>query len=329
MKITVVTPLYNAAPYIAQTVESVLAQTHPEVEHIVVDDGSTDRSADIVERTFTRASDEKNVQTYLLRQQNRGVAAARNRGAAEAGPDSQYVLFLDADDVLLPDALGRLAGYLEAHPEAGVVACASVKIDAGGHPLGRTTRTMESGHSSMRMVPSRFGVQFLPDTDPRTPLTAILSGYHGFIPSCALIRRSVLDDTPGFDEDFGQPWEDNDLFVHLALRSEVHYLPERLVHYRQHDQQSTRDREKNQRQEHKFRRKWASPGTLNLAPAQHQALTEALHFWEYRAKSVGGLQTAVRLFREGDLRRALLFLGGALRRYPRSLHRRYGSFRTK
>jgi hypothetical protein len=65
-----------------------------------------------------------------------------------------------------------------------------------------------------------------------------------------------------------------------------------------------------------------------LSPAQHQALTEALHFWEYRAKSVGGLQTAFRLFREGDLRRAVLFLGGALRRYPRSLYRRYGAFRT-
>lgn len=319
-KVTVVTPLYNGESFVGETIESVLGQTHSQVEHIVVDDGSTDRSAEVVE---TLARTHPTLQ--LIRQENRGVAAARNRGARAAPPESEYLLFLDADDLLVPEMLSRLAGYLTSHPRASVVCCASAKIDASGRPLGNTARHVESDRSAMRLAPSRFGTKLLPDTEPCTPLTSILTGYHGFIPSCALIRRSVFDATPGFDEDFGQPWEDNDLFVHLALRGEVHYLPERLVSYRQHNRQSTADTPRNQHQEYKFRQKWGAPDAMPLSPDQRRSLTDALHFWEYRAKPIAGFETAFRLFGEGDFRGALQFFGGALSRYPRSLFRRYGT----
>ncbi len=319
-KVSVVTPLYNGERFIEETIDSVLRQTHPHVEHVVVDDGSTDRSAEIVAK---RAM--KHPTLRFIQQENQGVAAARNRGARAARPESDYLLFLDSDDLLASDMLSRLTTYLAARPTVGVVFCTYTKIDSNGHPLESTARHGESNRSALRLAPSPFGVRLLPDTEPQTPLTSILSGYHGFIPSSGLIHRSIFEATPGFDEDFGQPWEDNDLFVHLALRGEVHYLPERLVFYRQHGQQSTADTSKDEQQEHKFRQKWSSPDAIDLTPAQRRALTDALHFWKYRAGSISGFKTASRLFREGDLQEALHFFAGALRRYPRSLFRRYAA----
>jgi glycosyltransferase involved in cell wall biosynthesis len=318
MKVTVITPLYNAEAYVAETVRSVLKQTHPDVEHVVVDDGSTDRSAALV-----AAMAASHPQIRLIRQDNRGVAAARNRGAQEARPDSTYLLFLDADDVLVPEALATLAAYLDARPGAAVVFSATAKIDADGHSLGETARVIASTRSALRVAPSRFGVRFLPDAEARTPLTAILSGYHGFIPSSALIRRSVFDDTPGFDEDFGQPWEDNDLFVHLALRGDAYYLPERLVHYRQHERQSTADDALNRAQEQKFRQKWLRLDALDLSVPQRKALADALHFLHYRYASWGGMQAFRRHLAQGELLSAVRFLGGALLRYPWSVTRDY------
>jgi len=107
MKISVVIPAYNAAQYIAQAIQSVLVQTRPADEIIIVDDGSTDETADVI-RSFGD-------KVILIQQQNAGVSVARNTGInASAG---NWIAFLDADDEWLPEKLQLQCEHLEHNPE--------------------------------------------------------------------------------------------------------------------------------------------------------------------------------------------------------------------
>lgn len=108
--ISVVIPLYNKKESVAHTLECVLNQTYQEFEVVVVDDGSTDGSAKVVEGFV----DER---IRLIRQENGGVSAARNRGIKEAV--SEYVAFLDADDEWKPEHLQTLVGLMEKYPQCG------------------------------------------------------------------------------------------------------------------------------------------------------------------------------------------------------------------
>ena len=110
INISVVIPLYNKAAEIERTLRSVLAQTLSPLEIIVVDDGSTDGSAAIVERVGGE-------RVRLVHQQNRGVSAARNRGIELSR--GEYVAFLDGDDRWNPDYLQTLAAFIAKHPDCG------------------------------------------------------------------------------------------------------------------------------------------------------------------------------------------------------------------
>jgi hypothetical protein len=118
MIVSVIIPCYNAEPYVAQTIGSVLEQTRPPDEIIVVDDGSTDGSAGVI-RQF---GDE----VRLLTGRNGGASATRNRGLEQATGDT--LMFLDADDVLGPMALEALIDVLDRHPSA-VAACPWYRLD--------------------------------------------------------------------------------------------------------------------------------------------------------------------------------------------------------
>ena len=141
MKFSVIIPLYNKAPYIRKALESVLAQTYTDYELIIVDDGSTDGSAEIAEAflqdpasrlsplTSSLTSDSVPASRLsplafslrLLKQPNQGVSAARNAGVAQA--QGEYLAFLDADDWWEPTYLERMAQLIEDYPDAGLYAC--------------------------------------------------------------------------------------------------------------------------------------------------------------------------------------------------------------
>src|SRR5918995_2122102 len=104
--VTVVIPCYNQAHFLSEAIESVLAQDHPHIEVVVVDDGSTDNTAKVAARC---------PQVHLIRQHNQGLSAARNAGLESSHRD--YIVFLDADDRLLPGAVGAGLEVLRAHPE--------------------------------------------------------------------------------------------------------------------------------------------------------------------------------------------------------------------
>jgi len=106
----VIIPVYNGAHYLAQAIESVLAQTYEAIELIIIDDGSVDKSSDIA-RSF------KNIHYYY--QMNQGVAVARNAGIAVS--HGEFIAFLDQDDIWTRDKLSVQMDYLLHHPEVGGV----------------------------------------------------------------------------------------------------------------------------------------------------------------------------------------------------------------
>ena len=130
-KLSVIIPLYNKAPYIRKALESVLAQTYADYELIIVDDGSTDGSAEIAEAILQDPASRLIASSphRLIRQANSGVSAARNNGVAQAAGD--YIAFLDADDWWEPTYLERMAQLIEDYPEAGLYACNYVYYKPG------------------------------------------------------------------------------------------------------------------------------------------------------------------------------------------------------
>ncbi len=127
-KVSVIIPTYNRAQMVCEAVDSVLAQTLKDVEIIVVDDGSDDGTGEVLQERYGE-------RIRYFYQENQGRSVARNRGVrASSGP---YLLFLDSDDLLLPDALRQQTEFLDAHPEVDVVYSDGYYCDATGRPIQR------------------------------------------------------------------------------------------------------------------------------------------------------------------------------------------------
>lgn len=198
--ISVVMPLYNKEREVARAVRSVVAQSRPPLELIVVDDGSTDRSVAEVESVTSPL-------VRLVRQANGGVCAARNRGIAEAR--GQYIALLDADDAWEPDFLAEIAALIGEYPGCGIYCTAF-------HIAGRRGRLTPAPCPSERgPVGDFFG-----------------DSVHRYIaiPSAVCIPRQVLDETGGFPEGM-KIGEDLYLWILIARRHRVCFSPKRLVRY--------------------------------------------------------------------------------------------------
>lgn len=127
MKVSIVTPSYNQAPFLAETIESVLAQDYPSIEYVVVDDGSTDGSLEIARSYEDRLH-------RLVAQENAGQVAAINRGFDET--DGELMAYLNSDDTLLPGAISEMVAEFETRPELVMVYGDSVYIDAESRERG-------------------------------------------------------------------------------------------------------------------------------------------------------------------------------------------------
>lgn len=205
--VSVIVPAYNAEATIAETLASALAQTYESLEVIVVDDGSRDRTTEIVEAIAAR--DER---VRLLRQPNRGVAAARNLAIEHAR--GEYIAPLDADDLWYPEKLEAQVERLKAGGETmGMVYAWTVDVDEGGAALGATPPHHIEGDILWPLVYSNFiGCASVP-----------------------LIRRSAIEEVGLYEEGFreyGQGCEDWDLYLRLAERYTVGVVPQHLVRYR-------------------------------------------------------------------------------------------------
>ena len=126
--IAVITPCYNAAKYVRDTVASVHNQTRAPLQHILVNDASTDETPHVLEEMASAYP----VLQVVHHDENRGVAAARNTGARAVDTMVDYLCFLDADDVLHPHMLETMVQYMERHPDVGVVHCLYELVDDNG-----------------------------------------------------------------------------------------------------------------------------------------------------------------------------------------------------
>lgn len=201
--VSVVIPVHNHARFLPEALESVFRQSLQPREVIVVDDGSTDGTGEVL-RTYAG-------RIRLLRQANRGVAAARNAGAVAAS--GELLAFLDADDVWHASKLERQAVGFSTDPELGLVHCGVEEVDAQGRLLRTRLDGME-GWVSREMLLFRRGV--------------ILGGG-----SAAVVVRAVFESVGGFDEGLSTS-ADWDLYYRIAERCRVGFVPEVLVRYRVH-----------------------------------------------------------------------------------------------
>ena len=131
--VSIITPCYNGAKYIGETIDSVISQTYPDWEMIIVDDGSKDNSAQIV-----REYAEKDSRITLVQQENAGSAAARNNGIRRA--EGQYIALLDADDLWHPDFLEKQIAFMK-EKDAVCVFCSYRRIDENSKEIMRPTHS--------------------------------------------------------------------------------------------------------------------------------------------------------------------------------------------
>jgi glycosyltransferase involved in cell wall biosynthesis len=206
---TVVIPAYNAGRFLGEALECLRAQRLRDWRAVVVDDGSTDSTL----ATAQRFADPRFV---VLHQENRGVSAARNRGLAEV--DSPFVVFLDADDRLLPDSLERFVSALEANPVLTAVYGEGRLIDESGAPLAVAGAPRFNRRPSGDVLESLLRRNF------------ILSG--GAL--CA--RTARIRDAGSFREDL-RLHEDWEYWCRLAQTGPFQYLgPEPVFEYRRSGQ---------------------------------------------------------------------------------------------
>lgn len=202
--ISVVIPTRNRAQYILQALDSIFSQTFRDYEIIVVDDGSTDDTWNLLARLA-----QKKLIRYE-RQESKGVSTARNRGIQLA--KAPYIAFLDSDDLFLPTKLEKQMRVFVQDPGLGFVHCSFAKFDDHGRDLGiRDT--------------SRFQGQIYPEMLMEWSVLMAMP--------CMLMRTDVLREAGGFDEEMA--WtEDLDLWRRIARRYRVGVVPEVLVKVRVH-----------------------------------------------------------------------------------------------
>jgi glycosyltransferase involved in cell wall biosynthesis len=190
---SILTAAYNASPTVSAAVESVLGQTEPSWELIVVDDGSTDGTGD---RVRAHAHDPR---VRVISQENRGLSAARNRGLEAA--QGAYVALLDADDLYMPSYLAAMREALERDPEAGFAYTdAWLLDDATGRIARRTAMADQRPPAS-------------PPADARGLLRELLE--RNFVYVSAAVRRDALEAVGPFDVSLPS-LEDYDLWLRLA-----------------------------------------------------------------------------------------------------------------
>lgn len=206
-RFSVIIPLYNKAPYVRKTVESVLGQTFGDYELIIVDNGSNDGSHEIV-AAFT----DHRIKIVRL-EENVGVSNARNKGVAMAS--APIVTFLDADDWWEPTFLEEMAGLIERHPDAGIYGTGYYIVKNGKKrlaPIG-VDEGFEEGEINYCAVYAKTLCM---------PLTSI----------SVAMPRAVFDETGGFKPHL-KLGEDFDLWVRIALKHRTVFLNKPLSNYNQ------------------------------------------------------------------------------------------------
>lgn len=201
-KVTVFMPVYNASRYLEKAIKSILAQTYRDFEFLIIDDGSTDNSVEIIasfnDKRIRLVRNEKNI--GLLEVLNEGMRLSRG----------EYIARMDSDDISLPTRLKKQVSFLDAHKDCAVVGSWAALIDENDKPTSVAWK----------------------DRVPSEHIPIMLFFHNCFVHPSVIIRRALLPTDP-FHKGF-TPSEDYELWLRLAKKGTLANIYEVLVQYRVH-----------------------------------------------------------------------------------------------
>ena len=224
-RVSIVVPAYNREPYLGHTLDSVLAQTTTAWDLVVSDDGSTDDTRAVANRYA--AADPR---ITVMSNANAGVAVARNRGYAATDARSEYVVFLDSDDLWEPDTLAVLVNALDEHPQYvsvyGIARC----VDGQGERIAG-----DDLEERMRDR-VRIGRDRLVPVAAEEPTTFAGLVYHNWVitPGLHLVRREILDRVGQYDPTT-DPADDWDLAIRVSRHGDIGFVDRTVLNWRRHD----------------------------------------------------------------------------------------------
>lgn len=265
-RVSIVIPVYNAMPYLVESIESSLSQDYTNFELVCIDDGSTDTSLSVLNEIAARDN-----RLRVISRPNTGIVGALNDGISQA--QGAYIMRMDADDLSLPTRMSRQVEYLEEHPECALVGCNALMIDEAGSPI--TTKLSPQTHDKIEECLLQLGE------------SAIL---HPAI----MIRKDKLLEVGGYREQYKYV-EDYDLYLRLAEVGCLTCLPDVLIRCRQLPASISRTKKKEQRQlildcihEACSRRGINPPASSRLASNLPYEISTARHYINVAVQSILG-----------------------------------------
>lgn len=271
-RVAVIIPAYNAASYLAEAIDSVLAQTYQDWELIVVDDGSSDDTRSIVEKYQPVFAGK----VRYIYQDNQGLPGARNTGIRSSS--SEFIALLDADDTWLPERLQRGVAVMDLQPDVGLVHARIARIDARGNLLDKPVCNPKylSGHIAHHIYTRRA---------------------HIMCPT-VLLRSRCLWEVGEFDR-YMRATEDRDLWFRIASRYPFAFIDEILAHYRLSPGSMSRDLDRMSTAQLYFIQKHRRGGLWGFVLAQqaiasvYRERAECLRSNSHHCLSIGNYFTAL------------------------------------
>lgn len=277
MKVGIVIISYNNDKHIEAAIDSVRAQILDDWTCVMVDNGSTDRTFEIIQKS---TAGDKRFEAY--KKSNEGPGPGRNMAFSKLPENISYIHFLDGDDLLHPNFLSRMTAYLDDHPQVGLVCCKFDEIDEQGGFMGKGKRT--------RYAPNRLGFPHdIPENIYETPFVSFFSSTA--VGPYGVYRRSVFVKTDGYTL---KSQEDTDLFCQMSLLAPVHYIPEYL--YLKRVTENNLARAPKYTATHKyFRKKWDL--YFSDDPGVNSLIINSLKYYYRMHKPLRDFKVSMRAFR--------------------------------